>query len=40
MVVEVVAYPHHQDQKTLANHHVTVIVVDDRLDRHLGISVD
>ena len=40
MVVEVVAYLHHQDQKTLANHLATVIGVDDRLDRHLVISID
>ena len=40
MVVEVVAYLHHQDQKILVNHHVTVIDLDDRLDRPLGILID
>ena len=40
MVVEVVAYLHHQDQRIWANHRVTVIGVDDRLDHHLVISID
>ena len=40
MVVEVVAYLHHQVRKMLVNHHVTVIYLDDRLDRPLWIVID